>query len=130
MMSQKEFLTNLCENNKDAVIIGSIGSISYDLTNIEHPNKILLRGSMGSALGCGLGYALHSDKQVIVVIGEGSLLMHLGSITTILKYKLPNLKVIVINNGCYASCGGQTNNFETIEPMISQYFEVQKCSTS
>ena len=98
-MTQKTYLSNLLENNQDAVIIGSIGTISYDLTDIPHPNKILLRGAMGSALSVGLGYAMGSDKQVIVIIGDGSFLMKLGHMATIMKYNLPNLKIIVINNG-------------------------------
>lgn len=121
-MTQKEFLTNLCENNKDAVIIGSIGTISYDLGTIDHPNKILIRGAMGAALGCGLGYALNSPKQVIVVVGDGSFLMKMGSVSTILKHNLPNLKVIVINNKSYRSCGGQSTNFDAIKNLVP--FEV------
>lgn len=122
---QKEFLSQLCKDNPDAVIIGSIGTISYDLTEIEHPNKILVRGAMGSVLGIGLGYALNTDKQVIVVIGDGSFLMHMGSMATILRHKLPNLKVIIMQNDCYKSCGGQKNNFECIEHLVP--FQVERC---
>ena len=102
----------LLESNSDAIIVGSIGTISYDLTEIEHPNKILIRGAMGAALGCGLGVALATDKQVIVIIGDGSYLMKMGSISTILRHKLPNLRVIIINNNSYKSCGGQSTNFK------------------
>lgn len=123
-MQQKELLTSLCENNKDAVIIGSIGSICYDLTDIEHPNKILVRGAMGAVLGIGLGYALSSDRKVIVIIGEGSLLMKLGSLSTILKHNLPNLEIHVMNNGCYHSCGGQTNNFEAVKKLLPKSIHV------
>lgn len=121
-MNQREFLTNLCENNKEAVIIGSIGTISYDLKDIEHPNKILIKGAMGAVLGASLGYALSSPKQVIAVIGDGSFLMCMGAMSTILKHKLPNLRVIVLNNNSYKSCGGQSTNFQAIKDLIP--FEV------
>jgi phosphonopyruvate decarboxylase len=126
-MTQKTFLSNLCENNRDAIIVGSIGTISYDLSEIEHPNKILIRGAMGAALGCGLGIALSVDKQVIVVIGDGSFLMKMGSMSTILKHNLPNLKIIVINNNSYRSCGGQNTNFESIKHLVP--FEVHDISS-
>jgi thiamine pyrophosphate-dependent acetolactate synthase large subunit-like protein len=118
-MGQNEFLRILCLSHPDFTIIGSIGTISYDLARIDHKKKILIKGAMGAALGCGLGYALAQPKEkVVVVIGEGSLLMHLGSISTILKHNLPNLKVLIINNGQYASCGGQSNNFAMVEHLI------------
>lgn len=121
-MTQTEFLLNLCESNPNAVIFGSIGTISYDLKDIPHNEKYLIKGAMGAVLGASLGYALHSDKQVIAVIGDGSFLMKMGSISTILKHKPENLRVIVINNGSYRSCGGQTTNFNAIREMVP--FEV------
>lgn len=125
-MTQKEFLSQLCASNPDAVIIGSIGTISYDLSEIEHPNKILLRGAMGAALGCGLGYALSSDKDVIVVIGDGSFLMQMGAMSTIFRYHQQNLRVIVINNRSYRSCGGQATSFDNIAELVP--FEVYDIS--
>lgn len=123
-MTQAEFLTNLCEKNPNAVVIGSIGTISYDLKEIPHENKILLKGAMGAALGCALGYALHSDKEVICVIGDGAFLMHQGSMSTILEHKPKNLRVIIINNSCYKSCGGQSTNFNAIKEFVP--FEIHE----
>lgn len=113
-MTQREFLTNLCESHKDAIIVGSIGSICYDLTEIPHENKILIRGAMGAALGCGLGMAMHTKKEVVVIIGDGSYLMKMGCMSTILKHNLLNLKVYIINNNSYKSCGGQKTNFNSV----------------
>lgn len=115
---QKQIIQDICRGNPDAIIIGSIGSICYNLGEIEHPNKILIKGAMGATLGCGLGYALNTDKQVIVIIGDGSLLMKMGSISTILKHSLPNLTIVVMNNNCYKSCGGQSTNFREIDYLI------------
>lgn len=114
-MTQREFLEKLCKENKDAAIIGSIGTISYDLKDIPHPNKILVKGAMGHAMAVGFGYALAKPQtKVYVIIGDGSYLMKMGSISTVLANKLTNLEVIVINNNSYKSCGGQETNFEAI----------------
>ena len=117
-MTQKEYLTRLCEDNKDAVIIGSLGTISYDLKDIEHPNKILIKGAMGAAIGAGLGYAMNSDKEVIVVVGDGSFLMKMGMISTVQRLHPTNLRIIIINNDCYLSCGKQPTFFFAVKQML------------
>jgi thiamine pyrophosphate-dependent acetolactate synthase large subunit-like protein len=104
----------LCEKNKRAIIVGSLGSISKDLSEIPHKRKVLVKGAMGCAMAVGLGIALNTKKKVIVLTGDGSFLMKLGSISTILKYSPKNLKIIVLNNNCYASCGGQKINFDAL----------------
>lgn len=117
-MSQKEYITSLCEDNPGAVVVGSIGSISYDLTDIPHPRKVLIRGAMGAAIPCALGIALNTPAQVIVIVGEGSLLMKAGALSTVFAYAPKNLKIVVMNNGCYKSCGGQKNNFEAFRKNV------------
>ena len=125
-MTQEELIFNILESNKDAIVVGSLGTISYDLKEIEHDNKIIIRGAMGCALGCGLGVALGTDKKVIVLIGDGALLMHLGSIATVLKLNPKNLEVHVFNNGSYKSCGGQHTYFDKIKNIIP--FKVHEVS--
>jgi phosphonopyruvate decarboxylase len=102
----------LSNENKDAVIISSLGTISYDMKEISHKEKILIKGAMGCVMGVGLGYALSTDKKVIVVIGDGAFLMKAGSIATINRYKPENLQLIILDNGKYESCGGQPTNFQ------------------
>ena len=111
MQNQKQFISSLLEKNPNAIIIGSLGTISYDLDKIEHKNKICIRGAMGCAMAVGLGYALNTDKQVIVLIGDGAFLMKAGSANTIARYAPKNLKVYVLNNGKHESTGGQETSF-------------------
>jgi thiamine pyrophosphate-dependent acetolactate synthase large subunit-like protein len=119
-MVQKEYISNLLRENKDAVIIGSLGTISKDLE--DFPNAIKVKGAMGCVMGIGLGYALSSKKNVIVIIGDGSYLMKAGSVNTILNYKLDNLRVIILKNNKYASTGGHKIKFnENIVPNDMQY---------
>src|SRR4030043_12499 len=102
-MTQKKYILSLLKKNKNAVVIGSLGTISNDLEELGgQGNELrLVRGAMGCVLGIGLGMAMSSRRNIIVLIGEGSFLMKLGSITTINRYKPKNLKVIILNNGKY-----------------------------
>lgn len=119
MLTQRNYISQLYKKNKDAIIIGSLGTISKDLTDLGI--GISIRGGMGMVMGIGLGYALATKKKVIVLVGEGSFLMKLGSIATINKYRPRNLKVIILNNGKYASCGGQKNNVQNIFSNVLSY---------
>lgn len=67
---------------------------------------------MGCAMGVGLGIALNTKREVIVVIGDGSFLMKAGSTATINKYAPKNLKIVILDNGQYSSTGGQTTSFK------------------
>lgn len=122
-MIQSEFISSLLKRNKNAVIIGSLGTISKDLSKIPHKHKILVKGAMGCVLGIGLGYALNTRKKVIVLIGDGAFLMKAGSIATINRYAPKNLEVIILDNGKYQSCGGQETNFK-----YGISFKLSKCS--
>jgi sulfopyruvate decarboxylase subunit beta len=65
-------------------------------------------GSMGLALSIGVGLALSQpDKKVVVIDGDGACLMNLGSLATAGYLGLGNLSYYVLDNGAYASTGGQ-----------------------
>jgi len=64
-MTLRNYLLTLCGSNPDSIIIGSLGNISKELETIPHDNKILIKGAMGGAVGCGLGYALGSTDSVL-----------------------------------------------------------------
>ena len=69
---------------------------------------LMLSGAMGKASSIGLGLALaRPDKQVIVIDGDGSLLMNLGSLVTIADVAPPNLVHFVFENSVYRTSGGQ-----------------------
>lgn len=65
-----------------------------------------MQGSMGLAPCIGLGMAMNTDKNIVVLSGDAALLMHLGITHSIADEKLDNLFVYVLNNGCHESVGG------------------------
>src|SRR5947207_15968236 len=93
----------------DAVIIASLGHPAYDLfAAADRPRNFYAWGSMGLASSIGLGLALaRPDLRVLVLEGDGSLLMNLGSLATVGLLRPPNLVVVVMDNEEYATTGGQ-----------------------
>src|SRR5579871_137983 len=95
-------------HNEEAVI-GGIGNTNFDLWACgQRPQNFYMLGSMGLACPIALGVALaQPSRQVVALEGDGSLLMQLGSLTTIGMLAPKNLAIIVMDNGCYQITGGQ-----------------------
>jgi len=93
----------------DAAIIASLGHPAYDLFAAgDRPRNFYTWGSMGLASSVGLGLALaRADLRVIVLEGDGSLLMNLGSLATIGLLQPANYVLIVMDNEQFATTGGQ-----------------------
>src|SRR5262245_16096065 len=94
----------------DAAIIASLGHPAYDLFAAgDRPRNFYTWGSMGLASSVGLGLALaRADVQVIVIDGDGSLLMNLGSLATIGLLHPANYVLVVMDNEQFATTGGQS----------------------
>jgi len=108
MLSRREAINMLFERHgEDAIYITNTGYISRAV-HYEYPdnsNIFYMQGSMGMAPCIGLGMALNSDKDIVVLSGDGALLMHLGITHTIRDENLKNLYVYVLDNGCHESVG-------------------------
>ena len=113
-MTQENWISRFLNSHNDSVIIGSLGNISEILEKLDNgKNKIItVKGAMGCVMGIGLGYALNTEKQVYVLIGDGAFLMKAGSLATIAKYNPGNLQVIILNNNKHESCGGQPTSYK------------------
>jgi sulfopyruvate decarboxylase subunit beta len=85
-----------------------MGAVAAELQLLGHrPNFFYLQHAMGLASSTGLGLALSLPEQTIVVFdGDGSLLMNLGSLTTLARYRPKNLIHIVFDNKSLLSVGG------------------------
>jgi sulfopyruvate decarboxylase subunit beta len=92
----------------DELVICNLGIPSQELYAIgDKPNYFYMLGSMGMVSSIALGLALNTEKTVVALDGDGSLLMNPGSLVTVAHQNPPNLKWIVIDNGSYGSTGNQ-----------------------
>jgi len=108
-MTRLEATRVIVELARDAAIVASLGHPAYDLFAAgDRPQNFYTWGSMGLASSIGLGLALaRPELRVIVLDGDGSLLMNLGSLATIGLLRPANLIVVVMDNQEYATTGGQ-----------------------
>jgi sulfopyruvate decarboxylase subunit beta len=92
----------------DCAVVTIMGAVAVELYSLGHrPNFFYLEHAMGLASSMGLGVALAQPSRPVVVIdGDGSLLMNLGSLTTLARYAPPNLTHIVFDNESLLSVGG------------------------
>lgn len=120
-MKRKEAIKTIIQsfNNKQA-IISSTGLISRELFSMEDsPQNFYMVGSMGLASSIGLGVATNKPNlKVIIIDGDASLLMNLGSLTTIGHIKPRNFIHILLDNNAYDSCSG--------EPSVSKTAKLDK----
>ena len=93
---------------EDRIVVTIMGAVAAELYSLGHrPNFFYLEHAMGLASSMGLGIALSMpEHQVIVLDGDGSLLMNLGTLTTLARYKPGNLLHIVFDNESLLSVGG------------------------
>jgi sulfopyruvate decarboxylase subunit beta len=90
------------------VVVSNLGWPSKELYAIKHqPSNFYMLGSMGMATPIGLGIALSSNKEVVVIDGDGSLLMNPGTLATAASVYPRNLTIVAIDNGAYGSTGNQ-----------------------
>ena len=76
----------------DELVVTSAGMISREVYAVrDRPRNFYVMGSLGATLGIGIGLALNTDMIVIVLAGDGDVLMSLGTLVLMNKLKLPNL---------------------------------------
>ncbi|MDC3028667.1 phosphonopyruvate decarboxylase [Candidatus Pelagibacter sp.] len=113
-----EVLLNKISSNSK--IISTTGYTSREIMFLRKKLKIkkgkyfYMIGGMGHSLSVSLGASLNSKNQVICLDGDGSMIMHLGSLITASFYGGQNLKYILLNNNIHESVGGTTTNVEKI----------------
>ena len=120
-LTRSEFIKNLLLNiKKNSKIISTTGYTSRELMQIRSALKLkngrdfYMVGGMGHASILASGYSLYRNNPIICIDGDGSFLMHLGSLHTNGRIKNKNFKHILINNYSHESVGGQKTNIETI----------------
>ncbi len=93
----------------DTVLIASTGFNGRELYAIEdRPNQLYMVGSMGCAASFGLGLSLvRPDKKIIVIDGDGAVLMRMGNMATVGAYGGDNFYHLLLDNHVHESTGGQ-----------------------
>ena len=116
-----KFIENLLKClKKGDKIISTTGFTSRELfylkKNYKDINYFYMVGGMGhaSSVSLGLTQKNKSNKKIVCLDGDGSVLMHLGSLASIGNAKKNNLKHIILNNNCHESVGSQKTNFNNI----------------
>lgn len=97
-------------------VITSTGTISREVFDYKDRAKnFYVMGSMGIALGIGMGLALNTKKKVVVIAGDGEMLMSLGTLVLMNKLKLENLRLYIIDNNSYAATGCQPTCSDSVD---------------
>lgn len=111
-LDRREVVQRLLAERGDAVVIGGLGASTYDIAAAgDHDRNFYLWGAMGGAAMIGLGVALAQPSlPVIVVTGDGEMLMGLGALATIGLQQPANLSIVVLDNGRYGETGGQPSH--------------------
>lgn len=106
MMLRDQCLGVLAAHRGDAVVVAAYNAAFDWLRIAPHPLNYFAVGAMGQASSHGLGLAIGlPERKVIVLDGDGSLLMNLGSLVTIAAQAPDNLVHFVCENGCYEANG-------------------------
>jgi thiamine pyrophosphate-dependent acetolactate synthase large subunit-like protein len=111
-LHRRDVVKALLEDRKDLLVVAGLGSTAWDITAAgDSPLSFPLWGTMGQAAMIGLGLALAQPRRrVLVVTGDGEMLMGLGSLATIGVQRPTNLSVVVIDNERYGETGMQTTH--------------------
>jgi len=109
-LDRREVFPQLVGDHRDFLIVSGLAGASKDVAALtsDGPNAFTMAGAMGAAVSMGLGLALaQPDRPVLVVTGEGELLMNVGALATVAVMDPGNLAIVCIDNGHYGETGYQ-----------------------
>lgn len=108
-LNRRDVVARILKNRGDALAITSLGNPTFDVGAAgDCSQNFYLWGAMGGAVMVGLGLALaQPEKRVIVFVGDGEMMMGIGSLATVACHGATNLSIVVIDNEHYAETGMQ-----------------------
>jgi len=111
-LHRREVVKRLLADRGTLLVVAGLGAPAWDATEAgDHPLTLPLWGGMGGAAMIGLGLAIaQPDRRVLVVTGDGEMLMGLGSLATIGARRTSNLAVVVLDNERYGETGMQATH--------------------
>lgn len=112
LLDRRQVVASLLADRKGAIAVGGLGASTYDIAAAgDHDRNLYLWGAMGGAVMIGLGLALAQPKlPVVVITGDGEMLMGMGSLATVGLQQPKNLAIVVLDNESYGETGGQTSH--------------------
>jgi sulfopyruvate decarboxylase subunit beta len=107
-MLRIDALAAIYDDIEDCAVVTIMGAVAVELYSLGHrSNFFYLEHAMGLASSIGLGIALaQPERRVVVIDGDGSVLMNLGGLTTLARYSPPNLTHLIFDNESLLSVGG------------------------
>jgi sulfopyruvate decarboxylase subunit beta len=107
-MKRADCIKALYPELQDRLVVTIMGACAQELYDLGHcENFFYLQHAMGLASSIGLGLALNlPDERIVVLDGDGSVLMNMGGLATLARYRPTNLTHIIFDNGSLLSTGG------------------------
>ncbi len=112
-MDRREAVPALIGEHEDFLIVSGLAGTSRDMASLtgDAANLFTMAGAMGAASAMGLGLALaQPEKRVLVITGDGELLMNVGTLATIAVLNPSNLSIVCVDNGHYGETGYQKSH--------------------
>ena len=111
-LDRRAAMRALLEGRGDMLLVTGLGSTTWDAASVgDDERNFYLWGAMGTAAMVGLGLAIaRPERRVLVVTGDGEMLMGLGALATIGVERPPNLALVVFDNGHYGETGMQPSH--------------------
>ena len=112
MLNRRDAAAALLRNRGELLVVTGLGSPTYDVAAAgDDDRNFYLWGAMGGACMVGLGLALATpERSVLVVTGDGEMLMGMGSLATVAQQMPRNLAIVVLDNGRYGETGMQASH--------------------
>ncbi|MEM7346102.1 MAG: thiamine pyrophosphate-dependent enzyme [Chloroflexota bacterium] len=111
-LDRRQAVSQLLQARGDLLVVAGLGSPAYDLAATSNqPIDFPTWGAMGGALMMGLGLALaQPERLVLVLTGDGEMLMGLGSLSTVASQQPKNLRLVILDNEEYGETGHQATH--------------------
>ena len=113
ILDRRDAVPALIGRHEDFLIVSGLAGTSRDVAALtaDGAHTYTMAGAMGGACMIGLGLALaRPDRRVLVVTGDGELLMNVGALATVAVMNPPNLVIVCVDNGHYGETGYQKSH--------------------
>jgi thiamine pyrophosphate-dependent acetolactate synthase large subunit-like protein len=121
LLDRRRVVASLLAERGESLVVGGLGASTYDIAAAgDHDRNLYLWGAMGGAVMIGLGLALaQPELPVVVITGDGEMLMGMGSLATVGLQRPKNLTIVVLDNEVYGETGGQASHTADVVDLVA-----------